>query len=98
MDAGVPDLVRDKQRALTELSSSLAAHRATLFVEKRSGAFQCWIARSKPNELKVEVLDGCFNQFGRLPRIGARQYEFVVDASGGVSNWFKSIHLSLRDS
>ena len=91
MDAFVPDLVRDDERALRVVADVLGEYRAALIVEDGARALERGIARRKPRQFKLEMLDGGIDQLhGLLGRPIARH--LMVQVFRSLPDGFERIH------
>jgi hypothetical protein len=91
MDAFVPDLVRDNERSLRVVSDIFGEYRTALIVEDGASALKRRIARRKPRQTKLEMLDGGLDEFhGLLGRPIPRQ--LTVEVFRSLPDGFERIH------
>src|SRR5882724_9597379 len=91
MDAFMPDLVRDNERALRFIADILGEYRAALIVEDRARALERRIACRKPCQFKLEMLDCGIDQTHRLlGRPVARH--LMVQVLRSLPDGFERIH------
>src|SRR5258705_11543528 len=91
MDAFVSDLVCNNERALRFIADVLGEYRTALIVEDGARALERGIARRKPSQFKLEMLDCGIDQLHRLlGRPVAR--DLMVQIFRSLPDGFERIH------
>src|SRR5438045_2572427 len=86
------DLMGNERGALPDTPGVGAANRPRSLVVHTARVLQGRVALRQPSKLKIEMLDGRFDQFHWVGRIRASRHDICVQLAGGFADWIESVH------